>query len=287
MVEQETTTNPTKNSADDHAEQEQVNYFERVGIDQTFLRVFRIVFGSKNWPCFFIISFLAVGLRYLLTYISDYVNGPDIDVDYSMDDSVQDLVEVSAFDSAATSTMYLVDSIIFFVVMCLNDGAIIQAVAEMYVGCTPTAVASIGTAAYKLVPLVGSSLLVGLILFIPLFILMLINMGLMMNNGTNGIILTVLVMIVIGIYVAVITFNMYPAIVVENTSATRSIWRSSMLAEGHFGEILAVVIIFGLFQNLLSFAVGIWTLSENGATRIVGNILLFVLAVVFASLRAV
>ena len=246
----------------------------------TFGRVFSIVFGP-HMSTFLTISLLSVGLRYLLTFVSDVVNGPQMGADYNMDD-----VPDTTFDSVATTVMQVVENIIFYVTMCLNDGAIIQSVAEVYLGERPTAVNSIGTVAFKLVQLVGSCLLAFVIFFVPFFFVMIIS-GVLAMNGFDTFLFLYLGTLAIWIYVFLITYNMYPSIVVENSNVWESLHRSYALAQGYMCEIFTLTFLLAICKTVCStFTVYLALFVDSPIAHVAGLILAFALSVFFAALSS-
>lgn len=166
--------------------------------DLAFSRPFR-VFGQRA-PAFLAVALVASGLRALLAFVFDVVNGPNYGADYghqysggvdsyfatfdmgpyAYDDPDFEESYAATFD-AATYVMLMANALILFVVACLVDAACVKLVADVYatgrqqqrespVGSSrrrlspsavgETVVVAVGAAAERIAPLVGSCLLV-------------------------------------------------------------------------------------------------------------------------------
>lgn len=225
------------------------------------------------------------------------VNGPNYgadygaEVDYGSSYGEEDYQQAGYEMDAATITMSLVNSLILFVVMCLADGACVHIVANLYAAQPPvSAVMAIGTVTEKILPLVGSCLLVSLVLFIPLFIICLILL-LLIASGSGNFMGAYMVLMVaffaFSLYVSTVTYLMYPAIVVENKGVVDSIQRSVQLTQGYLGKILALCMIYGLFKMALGTVILSATLSETTAANIVRGVLSFCLNTFFLAIGAI
>lgn len=252
------------------------------------------VFG-KNWKSFLTIALLASGLRALLAFVFDVVNGPNYgadygaEVDYSYSYGEDDYQQTGYNMDAATITMSLVNSLILFVVMCLADGACNQVVANLYAGQPSlSAVDAIGTVAQKGLSLVGSCLLVSFGLFAVLFLLMVIFIVLFQigANYVGAYVCLVILYIFIAIYVSIVTSCMYPAIVVENKGVVDSIRRSIQITEGFFWKILAALLTYGLIKMVLGVVILAMTLSNTTASLIVRGLLSFIVNTLFIAMGA-
>ena len=261
--------------------------------DLVFPRPFHVL--RQNWAAFLTIALLASGLRALLAFVFDVANGPNYgadygaEVDYGNSYGDDDYQQTGTEMDAATITMSLVNSLILFVAMCLADGACIYVVANLYAGQPPfSALIAIGAVAEKIVPLVGSCLLVSTGLFVVCFALVLI-IFLIIANGGNAMGTYFFLMVVffgVSLYVSIVTYLMYPAIVVENKGVVDSIKRSIQLTEGCLGKILAMLMIYGLLKMALGTVIVAVTISNTQAAFIVRGLLSFCLNTFFLAIGA-
>jgi hypothetical protein len=255
-------------------EKEVQHFFEETHWEKTYFRIIQIYGG--HWKCIFTISTLAVGLRYLITFLFDLVNGPNYGANYS------GVVLPSTFDDVTTNIIMVGNMLVAQVAMCLNDGAIIYSVAKIYTGNAPMTVVSIGIAARKLFVMFGSFLLIALIAYIPMSILLVIAF-IVFAPDAIGYFFTVGLFATL-VFVVLITFNLSPTIIVEHLGFLESIKRSIRLSQGHFSDILAAVTFVAVFAIATNSIIAILTTSDSQACKIVGRVLLFLSHVFFASL---
>jgi hypothetical protein len=222
------------------------------------------------------ISTLAVGLRYIVTFLFDLVNGGNYGADYG------GVLLPSTFDDVTTNMMMIGNMLVAEVPMCLNDGAIIHAIAEIYTGNAPMPFVSMGMAARNLSKMFGSFLLIALIAYIPISILLAVSFIVFAPDAIGyffslGLFATLL-------FVILITFNLSSVIMVEKSGFLESIQRSIRLSQGNFGEIFAAIAVVAVFANATNSIILILTTWNIQACQIAGSILLFVSHVLFASL---
>lgn len=209
---------------------------------------------ANNAACFLTIAFVASVLRFGLAFIFDYVNGDNYGAEYGTEADLSgmdynlDLNTNQRFD-AATFTMNVVDAVILYVVACLADGATVQVVSEMYAGQAPrSAFTAFGTVGWKVVPLVGSCLLVSS-LITGVFLVM---MPLSYLGRPGGLFLVVAVWLAVAVYVTLNCFVMYPVIVVEGFGIMDSIKRSVQMTHGHLVQIFVVLAVLTLAKATVS-----------------------------------
>jgi len=170
--------------------------------------------------------------------------------------TTDDYDDVFTFDSFANLFVEMANWIIFYVAVCLADGAIVRAVADLYVGedQNVTAALAIGTAAQHLVQLVGACLVVTAALVAPLSVLLLIYIALLINGvgGQQFVFVVVLCTLVLALVVVVLTYHMYPTVIVEKAGIIESVQRSIRLTEGHRGEIFSVLLLLNVFKFFLT-----------------------------------
>lgn len=251
---------------------------------------------GQNWKSFLTIALLASGLRALLAFVFDVVNGPNYgadygaEVDYGNSYGEDDYQQTGYTMDAATLTMSLVDSLILFVVMCLADGACIQVVANLYAGQPPlSAVNAIGTVAEKGLVLVGSCMLVSFGMFTVLFFLLMIVFIIVIQIGADPVgayYFLVMLWLGISIYVTIVTYLMYPAIVVENKGVVDSIRRSIQITEGYFWKIVAVLLTYGLIKMVLGVVIMAMTINNTQAAIIAKGVLSFMVNTFFLAMGA-
>ena len=251
---------------------------------------------GQNWKSFLTIALLASGLRALLAFVFDVVNGPNYgadygaEVDYGNSYGEDDYQQTGYTMDAATLTMSLVNSMILFVVMCLADGACVQVVANMYAGQpTLSAVDAIGTVAEKGLALVGSCLLVSFGMLSLLFFVLVIPFIIAIQIGINPVgayYFFMMIFLGISIYVTIVAYLMYPAIVVENKGVVDCIRRSIRLTEGYFWKIVAVLLTYGLIKMILGVVIQAMTINNTQAAMIARGVLSFLVNTFFLAMGA-
>jgi len=245
---------------------------------------------AQNWRSFFIIALLASTLRAFLAFLFDLCNGPNYGADYGYDvdygnsigDEDYEQTQAGQLLDLATMTMRFVNSLILFVATCLADGACIEVVANIYAGQPPlSAVVAIGTVAEKIVPLVGSCLLVSfglfsiaMVFFLPILLLIVMVTG-AQENAFGAYEFLLLVFLVIAVYVSIVTYLMYPAIVVENQGIVGSVKRSFGLTQGYLGKILALLVVYGLIKMMLGVVILSVTYTNTTAALVIRGVLSF------------
>jgi hypothetical protein len=135
--------------------------------------------------------------------------------------------------------------VIFYIIMCAADGAIIRAVTELYVGKSPHALTAIAAGFRKLGPLLGVTFLLGACVIFPvLFLLVKIEM----SDGAQHARLMLFCVLVIVAWVGVVTYHIYAVIMVEGLGVCGSLRRSFDLSSGHRCYIFTTLFVYGLLK---------------------------------------
>ena len=310
-------TTTTTMSTTTHASASSPSYLTPVGhCDILFGRTLQVF--VEEYKSFLVIGFVACGLRALLAFVFDVVNGPQYGADYygatsrstgsstsssiiplsflygkhldandSSSNVVDDEMHVDVQDIVATLFMKWVDSLILFVVACLANGACIHLVAIMYAkhqpkqqqhqheeqGSLSLAVTAIGIAAHHGVALIGSCLVVMVGLFVVLFTLMMLAMiPIIISGGENSVrvhlLFVALTTAATVIYVSLVTYFIYPAIIVEQKGIWDSINRSLHLTQGYLCKLLGICVFYSFFEMFLRLFVTVVTSSDTQVAMI-------------------
>jgi len=246
------------------------------------------------------------------------------ETDYSTSSSVGD-GDYTAYSNAGTSRsamagmyfMYYVNALILYIVATLVDGACIHLVAMLYAGQQSpplqlqddydesppkqqgslqslqqqamTAVVAIGKAVEKILPLVGSCLVISGIMFVVLLFMAILFSPIIVasgqNAGGNMMVLTFAMLIFI-FWISCATFLMYPAIMVEHASIRVSIERSYHLTKEYMWNILGLLLVYGLMKTGISIIIVAITVANTQAAFIIRGILIFGLNTFFLALMA-
>lgn len=145
----------------------------------------------------------------------------------------------------------VVEYAIFYAIMCLADGAVIRAVAELYVGRTPDLQAVVQCSVRKLAPLVAVTFVLAACSLVPLLCM---KMAVVRGHHVQMVLFLVFL-----IWFAVVTYLVYPVIMVEGRrGATASIVRSFYLVSGmqYWWYMFATLCVFGLTKMICLKIVG-------------------------------
>lgn len=228
------------------------DYFIPLGVDATFRRVFH-VFG-KRWTTFTGIAFATYMVGWFFAILLSLFLGNDIRIDgFSVNYGT--VVELEAADEIA---FYLLEWCLYYVFACVAHGAAIWVTAHVYLHQSPHPYDSFDTALRQWSSLVCATLLIGL-LFLPM-LLPAISLAAIAQNGAIdpmvAMILIFFISVVFSIIMVIITYVVYPAIMVEKQGAWGSIKRSYNLAKGHWGYIVAILLIWGVVKFLIGVIIG-------------------------------
>lgn len=229
---------------------EAIQYFEKLGLEETFSRLIHVF--RQRWAVFTSITVLAYIVIALVTFLSmmvliPFLSSRDIYDEYGSMNLTLYYVHVAL--------IALVQSAIFYAIKSIADGAIIRAVAEIYTNQVPTVHNSLQEGVRKLGPLFCTAVLLGAVIGIPA--LLMIGLITVVANSSDAIYYSVIVLIIVvacvAAWVMVVTYHVYPSIIVENLSTISSIQRSWELSKGHRFYIFSTVLIFVCIKFLLSY----------------------------------
>jgi len=229
------------------------NYFvpAPLDVDTTFGRVFHVF--RKRWAAFLGIAFLTYFVGWIFAIFLNLVLGNDIRIEgFSYDYGV-----VSQLEGWGETTFYVMEACLFYVFACVAHGAAIWVTAHVYLHQSPHPFDAFQTAFQKCLPLVAATLLIG-ILFLPI-LLSIITVFVMAQNETIdpllAMVLIVTVVFVLSMILTIVTYVVYPAIMVEKKASVESIKRSYHLTKGHWGYIFAILLIWAVVKFLISMIV--------------------------------
>lgn len=179
------------------AKPETADYLQHLRTEETFARL-REIF-VKRWGVFLCISGIAVVIQFLLSLATiPLLLALGVEGEHSQDDGSDDFYSNMADDGGgnnyaddnindnggqrwlqdATYTydggkgtlsmlVLVINACLYYMIVAISDGALIRSVAEMYVSRIPTPLAATQCALRRIVPLVGTPLVVFLALVIP------------------------------------------------------------------------------------------------------------------------
>ena len=152
----------------------EVDFFQTLGVVDTFVRI-ADVFGQE-WRLFISLSMLGYLLSAATMLLIEMILGRMLGAhEITMDSGG---VHVHYYNpDPFTWFIFACQSAAYFLIIAIIDGAQIQAVAEMYLGETPSIVRSIKSAFSKAGTLFCVPFLIGLIIIMPFIILMMMVMS--------------------------------------------------------------------------------------------------------------
>ena len=229
-----------------------INYFVPLGVDTTFGRVFHVF--SQRWVAFMGISFVVYFVGWIFAILLNLVLGNDIRIDgFSSDYGYA--YTLTSWDEIL---FYLIEAALFYVFACVAHGAAIWVTAHVYLHQSPHPHDAFVTAVRKCWPLVAATILLG-ILFIPV-LLPTVTIGILVNTSAidpilGGFLIFVLVFAV-GMFLTIVTYVVYVAVMVDGKGPWESIKHSYHLTKGHWGYILAILVLWAVVKILFSMIVG-------------------------------
>mmetsp|Transcript_37135 Transcript_37135/g.55330 ORF Transcript_37135/g.55330 Transcript_37135/m.55330 type:complete len:341 (-) Transcript_37135:910-1932(-) len=236
-------------------------YFQPKGVEGTFSRAFRIL--CKHILLFLTINTLAFAIIYAASLmLSTLVYGYPY---HSYNGGEGGLYAYDMIFLAA-------EQLLFYAIQCIADGASIRAVAEIYAGQRkPKMRHCIKEAMRKALYLVGAVVWVGVWCFLFFLVMSLILNGVWMHRQNyGGMVTLVMVAVAVCACVAVLTYLMYPSIMVEGTSPTKSVSRSIRLSEGKRGYIFCVLLTFLLIRVLANTLITTFTREGRNGYHVGG-----------------
>lgn len=155
-------------------------------------------------------------------------------------------------------------TVLAYLVVCVADGATIQAVSEMYVSSSPpefwgTTRKAIG----KAISLLMSCFTLMAALFLPIllcFVLFTISPATAVLGAIG-----LFAILFYAVYLVVVTYHMYAVIMVEDLGACQSIQRSRSISSGHFWHVLVVLVIFNALKALINAVVTTLSKTNHGS----------------------
>lgn len=260
-----------------------VEYFQHLSLEDTFNRLCHI-FG-KRWAVFLSITVLAYLIIGLVTWGAMMLVLPSLSRQayaYANENGEMDMTLY--FSQVLLLT--LVDSAIYYAIMCVADGAIIRAVAEIYVGQVPTVHNTLAQGAVKIGHLFCTALLIGTVIGIPA--LLIISLIIAVAHSSEAVyfcvLLFALVFFCLWVWVIVVTYLIYPSIMVENQGIISSIKRSWELSKEHRWYIFTTILLFYFLKALLSQMCKSIGYGGNEGAVLAAHILGLIVNVLFASL---
>lgn len=259
-----------------------IDYFQHLGVEETITRLFHI-FG-RRWGVFLAITAIAYLLITAISIVSMVVILPLV---------IQSSQKTSAdwynsnYDDRSTFYIHwimfsLVNSAIYYAVMCIADGALIRAVAEIYLDHVPTVYDTLLNGLHKLGPLFCTAFLIGAFVGIPAVAIVFIILkawGSVPAAVLFGVFFAAFV-----ICVTVFTYLAYPIIMVENLGPVTCVFRSFELSFGHRCYIFSILLLFFFAQFVISSLVSSLASHDDYHAYIVSRTLKLVLNIFFASL---
>jgi hypothetical protein len=259
------------------------NFFQTLGWADTFGRV-GFVFGQE-WRLFISISMIGYLVAALFMLFVELILGRLLGYhQYTMDSGG---VHVHYFQpSPLTWFIYACQCGVYFLIIAISDGAQIQAIAEMYLGEKPSILGSIKSAWAK----AGTLFCIGVVLALAMILPFLILLQIMYFSGSFSMFAIHLIQIVgfaLSALVTIVTYHVYPAIMVEDNNLLGCLDRSFQLASVNPLYVVSVVFSFSLFRWGVNFLIYYLMAISSDTTRIMGLILSILFGVLFVSLGAV
>jgi hypothetical protein len=180
----------------------------------------------------------------------------------------------------AFSPLYLtVAFALLVIVIPLTNAATIRAIASVYLGAETTAMAAFRGAFQKFLPLLGTSMLVGLAIMgvmiaacLPMIITPLLGL------------VTILPAMGIVIYLAFRFWLMTQVVVLEDLSGMKALSRSGELMKGNYGTVFVLGLVVGIIQVMVS---GAAVFVPVLALHIIINVLVAAVLFLFAAAASV
>lgn len=252
------------------------DYFVALSVWGTIKRVFYIFF--KHYWLFLSISGTIACISAILVFLSVLLFIKPLFELYE-EDELLNSYEFFQFPDGEALVTFAVDMLMFYALICVADGAIVQAVTELYVQQTPTANSVLTQAMLKPLQLVGSALVVG----IPYFF---VWASLFLPQTANWATIIVL-LITIALTTHLMTYPIYPAIMVEPAHTVRSaIQRSFQLTSGNIPYVVCILFWMWMGKTVAQLPAIALERSTNTIVVLCGNILSIAVTIVFASINS-
>jgi hypothetical protein len=246
-----------------------MDFFQPLNLEETFRRVY-LVF-SRKWAVFSSIMIMAYLLFFAVSIVIVFMLAPYIDYGNGQ-----------GYSDAHVVVGTLIDLAIYYAIICIADGAIIRAVAELYVGQVPTVDSTLQHGLGKMYQLFGNAVVIGAGVGVPAFILLL-AMVWIFNGAAVGVIIFNAIFLVVMACVVVVTYFTYPSVMVEDAGMIDSVYRSYELTKNHRGHIFTVLTLFFVTKFVLDLACNFTALAGGGAVGALMQLLKIIISVVFAT----
>lgn len=161
----------------------------------------------------------------------------------------------------------IIGTFVHYLIFCFFDGATIRAVALQYAGRQPDLLSCIMRSWDMLPKLFSACFLLGCIIWTPFVV----SYWILGSSSSFYFALLVILFLCYSCYVSVITYHIYPIILLEGNSSVEawdSINRSIKLSEGHFKHIFKPLFFFHMFKVMVNVVISTIVQETNGT---VGN----------------
>ena len=247
-----------------------MDFFQKLSLEGTFSRVGHIF--SRKWAVFLSITILAYLLFFAASIMTIFIMASFIDYQNG-----------NGYSDPHTVIAALLDNAIYYAVMCIADGAIIRAVAEMYVGQVPTVDATLQHGLWKLYPLFCNAVLIGAAVGFPAILILLFLVW--VSGGAQVVVIMFNVVFLIAVIgVVVLTYHTYPVIMVEELGIIDSIRRSYDLSQGHRFHIFTVLLLFFVAKFILHTICNLIGSNAGGAITAIMILVKVIISITFATL---
>jgi hypothetical protein len=240
---------------------------------------------SQRWAVFLTITVLAYIVIAVVTGVTMMLLIPVLSTSSMYDEN--GTMNLTLFYSHV-ALITLLETGIYYAFMCIADGAIIRAVAEIYTNQVPTVFNALERGASKFGPLLCTATLLGLVIGVPAFATIALITAVAKSSDAVyfSVVFVALIFGCIIVWLMVVTYHVYPSIVVENLGTIDSIKRSWELSKGHRCYIFSTVLIFASIKFLLlslSRAIG---QTGGSGTYMLAQILMLVVNIFFGSFQS-
>lgn len=226
------------------------NYFDALNFDRTFERIFHVF--RERWIAFTLISFAMYALGWVFAILLSLVLGNDINID-GFSNNYMLMYELQDWKQ---STFYFVEALLYYVFSCIAHGAAIWCTIHFYLQQQqPRVIDSFKVSGRKCWPLVATTFLKMLLMFVPL----LVPMVLLYIFAVQGILQSRLaiawvsvIVLLYGYFVKVVMFAVYAVVMVEGKGPLKSIERSFELTRGYWAHILGILLVWGVVKVVVS-----------------------------------
>lgn len=259
-----------------------IDYFKRLSLEETFSRLFHVF--AQRWGVFLSISMLAYLVIWVVIFCSILLVMPFAASAYDNNNG-DDGSSSSGTFPVQYFIVLLIDSVIYYAIMCVADGAIIRAVAEIYVqrDRATNVHDTLKQGLSKFGPLFCTAILIGMVTGIPSLVVVLAIVYATGSSAYEYLLIFALVFACFLVWVSVVTYHIYPSIMVENQGIMGSITRSFELSKEHRCYIFTTLLIFAVVKFVLAQIFQSIGHSGNHGALLAAQILRAILNIFFAS----